>query len=178
MQIDMKDSIAQAAKNLVINKGVKKLTVKDIVDECHITRQAFYYHFEDIPALFRWILDRNSTQILTEAQTMKNGEEKLRYLFLLAINSLPYMKKGLETNYGYELEQILTQYTMHLFEQICDEEGLYRSCTRFDVNLILRYHCQAILGLLRNWTDADTKNLDQIVHITYQLITEGISPLA
>ena len=88
------------------------------------------------------------------------------------------MKKGLETNYGYELEQILTQYTMHLFEQICDEEGLYRSCTRFDVNLILRYHCQAILGLLRNWTDADTKNLDQIVHITYQLITEGISPLA
>ena len=76
MQIDMKDSIAQAAKNLVINKGVKKLTVKDIVDECHITRQAFYYHFEDIPALFRWILDRNSTQILTEAQTMKNGEEK------------------------------------------------------------------------------------------------------
>ena len=91
MQIDMKDSIAQAAKNLVINKGVKKLTVKDIVDECHITRQAFYYHFEDIPALFRWILDRNSTQILTEAQTMKNGEEKLRYLFLLAINSLPYM---------------------------------------------------------------------------------------
>lgn len=109
---------------------------------------------------------------------MKNGEEKLRYLFLLAINSLPYMKKGLETNYGYELEQILTQYTMHLFEQICDEEGLYRNCTRFDVNLILRYHCQAILGLLRNWTDADTKNLDQIVHITYQLITEGISPLA
>ena len=178
MQIDMKDSIAQAAKNLVINKGVKKLTVKDIVDECHITRQAFYYHFEDIPALFRWILDRNSTQILTEAQTMKNGEEKLRYLFLLAINSLPYMKKGLETNYGYELEQILTQYTMHLFEQICDEEGLYRNCTRFDVNLILRYHCQAILGLLRNWTDSDTKNLDQIVHITYQLITEGISPLA
>ena len=178
MPTDMKRTIAEAAQTLLTERHVKKLTVKDIVEQCHITRQAFYYHFEDIPALFRWILDRNSTQILTEAQTMKNGEEKLRYLFLLAINSLPYMKKGLETNYGYELEQILTQYTMHLFEQICDEEGLYRNCTRFDVNLILRYHCQAILGLLRNWTDADTKNLDQIVHITYQLITEGISPLA
>lgn len=178
MPVDMKETIAEAARKLLMEKNRKKLTVKDIVEECNITRQAFYYHFEDIPALFRWILDRNSTQILTEAQTMKNGEEKLRYLFLLAINSLPYMKKGLETNYGYELEQILTQYTMHLFEQICDEEGLYRNCTRFDVNLILRYHCQAILGLLRNWTDADTKNLDQIVHITYQLITEGISPLA
>lgn len=41
----------------------------------------------------------------------------------------------------------------------------------------LRYHSQAILGLLRHWTDADTKNLDQIVHIVFQLMTEGISPV-
>ena len=52
MAVDMKESIAQAAKVLLTEKGVKKLTVKDIVDACHITRQAFYYHFEDIPALF------------------------------------------------------------------------------------------------------------------------------
>lgn len=109
---------------------------------------------------------------------MKSGEEKLRYLFLLAIHALPYMKKRMETNYRYELEQILTQYTMHMFEQMCDEEGLYQNCSRFEVNLILRYHCQAIMGLLRNWTEADTKNLDQIVHVVYRLMTEGISPLS
>lgn len=178
MQVNAKDSIAQAAKNLVMKKGVKRLTVKDIVEECHITRQAFYYHFGDIPALFRWILERDYEQTLLEAKSMKNGEEKLRYLFLLAIHALPYMKKGMETNYRYELEQILTQYTMHMFEQMCDEEGLYQNCSRFEVNLILRYHCQAIMGLLRNWTEADTKNLDQIVHVAYRLMTEGISPLS
>ncbi|MGI5894324.1 MAG: TetR/AcrR family transcriptional regulator [Candidatus Merdivicinus sp.] len=177
MPVDIKDSIAQAAKNLVIKKGVKKLTVKDIVEECHITRQAFYYHFEDIPALFRWILERNSEQTLQEAKAMKNGEEKLRYLFLLAINSLPYMKKGMETNYRYELEHILTQYTIHLFKQMCDEEGLYQNCSRLEVDLILRYHSQAIMGFLRNWTETDTKNLDQIVHVIYRLMTEGISPI-
>lgn len=177
MHADLKDSIAQAAISLVMKKGVKRLTVKDIVEECHITRQAFYYHFEDIPALFQWILERDSEQTLLEAKTMKNGEEKLRYLFLLAINALPYMKKGMETNYRYELEKMLTQYAMRMFEQMCDEEGLYKNCSRFEVNLILRYHCQAILGLLRNWTEADTKNLDQIVHVTYRLITEGSSPL-
>lgn len=112
MQADLKDSIAQAAISLVMKKGVKRLTVKDIVEECHITRQAFYYHFEDIPALFQWILERDSEQTLLEAKTMKNGEEKLRYLFLLAINALPYMKKGMETNYRYELEKMLTQYAM------------------------------------------------------------------
>ena len=49
MPVDMKEVIAQAAMKLLIEKHAKKLTVKDIVEECHITRQTFYYHFADIP---------------------------------------------------------------------------------------------------------------------------------
>ena len=56
------------------------------------------------------------------------------------------------------------------------EEGLYQDCTRFEVKLILRYHSQAILGLFRDWTEDDTKNLDQIVHTVFRILTEGISP--
>lgn len=178
MPVDTKEAIAQAAKALLAQKGVKKLTVKDIVEACNITRQAFYYHFEDIPALFRWVLERDTQRTMLEAKTLESGEARLRFLFVVAINALPYMKKGMESNYRQELEQLLMQYTQRLFEQICDEESLYQDCTRFEVNLILRYHCQAIMGLLRNWTDADTKNLDQIVHLTYRLIFEGIPPLA
>lgn len=176
MQAEMKDTIARAAKELVIKKGVKKLTVKDIVEECHITRQAFYYHFEDIPDLLRWILDRDSERTIAEAGAMKNGEEKLQYLFLLAVNALPYMKKGLETNYRAEFEKILTQHIMYLFEQICDKEGLYKNRTRMEMNLILRYHCHAIMGIWRSWTDTDTEHLEHIVNVIYRLITEGISP--
>ena len=165
MPLDMKDTIAQAAESLIMKRGVKKLTVKDIVEECHITRQAFYYHFEDIPALFRWILNRDSEQIITEVKAMEKGEEKLRYLFLLAVNALPYMKKGMETNYRDELERMLTQYTGKLFEYMCDEEGLYQGCSRWEAKLIFRYHCQAIIGLFLSWTEEDTKNLDKIVHV-------------
>lgn len=174
---DMKETIAQAAKTILLERNVKKLTVKDIVEECQITRQAFYYHFEDIPALFRWILERDTQRTLLEARALGNGEARLRCLFITAINALPYMKKGMESNYREELELLLAQYLQRLFEQVCDAEGLYQTCTRFEVKLILRYHSQAILGLLRNWTEEDTKNLDQIVHIAYRLMTEGISPV-
>jgi len=174
---DMKETIAQAAKTILLERNVKKLTVKNIVEECQITRQAFYYHFEDIPALFRWILERDTQRTLLEARALGNGEARLRCLFIMAINALPYMKKGMESNYREELELLLAQYLQRLFEQVCDAEGLYQTCTRFEVKLILRYHSQAILGLLRNWTEEDTKNLDQIVHIAYRLMTEGISPV-
>ena len=51
MAVDTKELIAEAVKRLLMQKKVKKLTVKDIVDECSITRQTFYYHFEEIPRL-------------------------------------------------------------------------------------------------------------------------------
>lgn len=39
MPADMKEAIAQAARTLLTAQHVKKLTVKDLVEQCHITRQ-------------------------------------------------------------------------------------------------------------------------------------------
>ncbi len=177
MATDMKETIAQAAKTLLIEKGIKKLTVKDIVQECNITRQSFYYHFDDIPALFLWMLEQDTQRTMLEAKELESEEDRLRYLFVVAINAMPYVKKGMESSYRDELERLLRRYIQRFFEQACETEGLYRNCTNFEVKLILRYHYQAILGLLWNWSEADTKNLDQIVHVVFRLINEGISPL-
>ena len=176
MANDRKEVIAAAAKKLLMEKNLKKLTVKDIVEECRITRQTFYYHFEDIPALFRWMLEQDTDRVLLEVRSLDSGEARLRYLFILAINAMPYIKKGMESNYRQELERYLAQHTQHLLERLCDEYGLYQDRTRFEVSLILRYHSQAILGLMRNWTEADRKNLDQIVHTVFSLMTGRIAP--
>ena len=42
LPVDMKELIAEAARTLLTDHHVKKLTVKDIVEQCPITRQAFY----------------------------------------------------------------------------------------------------------------------------------------
>lgn len=68
---------------------MEKLTVKDIVEECHITRQTFYYHFEDIPALIQWVLDRSTEKMLKEIQQQDNVEDKLRYFFLTVLDAAP-----------------------------------------------------------------------------------------
>ena len=73
MPVDMKEAIAAAARTLVMDKHVKKLTVKDIVEECGITRQAFYYHFADIPELLQWVLERETAQILQRSRQQGGG---------------------------------------------------------------------------------------------------------
>ena len=48
MAVNAKSMIADAFIKLSGEKNIDKITVKDIVDECGISRQSFYYHFQDI----------------------------------------------------------------------------------------------------------------------------------
>ena len=173
----MKETIAEATRRLLVDKKVKKLTVKDIVEECHITRQAFYYHFEGIGEMFRWIIKRITEQVTREMRAQENAEQGLRYFFLVAVNMIPYFKRGLQSNYRDELERLLSEAVYGFFEQAVETDGLYPSRTRAEVKVILRYHTQAVTGIMRSWTEEDTKNLDQIVHLIYLTMVGRLSPL-
>lgn len=109
MAVDMKEIIAQETKKLLFDKKVKKLTVKDIVDACHITRQAFYYHFADIPELIKWML------------------EQLRRFFTTAVNARSVIKKGLESNYGKEAEKLLIQNMQALIRRVAEKQGRFKA---------------------------------------------------
>ena len=174
--MDMKEIIAEAARKLILEKKVKKLTVKDIVEECQITRQAFYYHFEGIPDMIQWSIKRGTRRLLEACKEQGGAEAALKYLFVFAINAIPEVRKGIESNYGKELEQTLMQGTCELFESIVEEENLYQNYSRQELKLILRYHSYAIFGILQDWTPEDTKNLDMIVHEVYLIMMGKNAP--
>ena len=158
-----------------MQKKVKKLTVKDIVDECSITRQTFYYHFEDIPDLLKWVLERGTDKMVEETLTQGNAEKGLRCLFLLALNARPYVEHGLKPTTGMRLSGWWRNNFSH-FSCGWWKRGLYAQCSHADLKLVMRYHSQAVLGLLKNWTEADSGDLDHIVHIVHQLVAGEISP--
>jgi len=48
-------AFAESLKRLMAKTDFNKISVKDIVDDCGLTRQAFYYHFKDKYDLMNWI---------------------------------------------------------------------------------------------------------------------------
>ena len=48
MPVQVKPMIAEAFIRLSKQKNIDKITVKDLVEACGISRQTFYYHFQDI----------------------------------------------------------------------------------------------------------------------------------
>lgn len=170
MPTEMKEIIAQAAQRLISEKHIKKLTVKDIAEECQITRQSFYYHFEDIPALFRYILQRDGERLQRKSNRLNDPEEALKHFFHMAINAIPDIRRGMQTNYREELQQLMYEYIYRLLEAEEEKVSLYAGFSSADKKLFLRYHSCALLGILQQWGDKDTDNLDEIVHKLYLLL--------
>lgn len=173
MAVDMKRLIALETQKLIYENKVEKLTVKDIVDACHITRQAFYYHFANIPELLKWILEERSNELFLEFENSNDIEGQIRYLLLFSINAQPVLKKGLESKYGIELEDLLIQNMEKLLHRLVEKEGGLKNCTPFEQKVIIQYHCQAMIGIMRHWSYKDSKRVDEIAHGLFLTITKG-----
>lgn len=59
-----KDLLSDAMWKLLELKSYNKITVNDIVDECDLNRNTFYYHFPNIPTLLEFSIKKWANEII------------------------------------------------------------------------------------------------------------------
>ena len=64
MPVDVKQVIAETFAGLLEHKNVEKITVKELVDACHISRQTFYYHFQDTMEVIEYLMEQRLQKTL------------------------------------------------------------------------------------------------------------------
>lgn len=69
-----KKAIKDAFAELLGEKPLAKITVKDIVERCGINRNSFYYHFQDIPSLIEEIVTEEADKIISEYHSIDSIE--------------------------------------------------------------------------------------------------------
>ena len=57
-------AIMDSCLRLLEERPVDKITVKDIVEDCGINRNTFYYHFSDLPSLVEAIIREDAEQAI------------------------------------------------------------------------------------------------------------------
>ena len=73
-----KEIIAKTFTELLDEKPMSKITVKDIVERCGVNRNTFYYHFKDIYDLVEWSCLEDATQALQGKKTYETWQEGLQ----------------------------------------------------------------------------------------------------
>lgn len=63
--MDTKYKLANALKELMKTKSFRTISIKDITSFVGVNRNTFYYHFEDINALIKWIIEEDTKDVKT-----------------------------------------------------------------------------------------------------------------
>lgn len=60
--LNTKRTLAESLKKIMKKKSLSKITVSEIIADCGLNRKTFYYHFEDIYALVKWIFENEAIE--------------------------------------------------------------------------------------------------------------------
>ena len=75
-----KKTLADALKRLLEKKPLAKITVSDIIRECGLNRKTFYYHFQDIHELLKWMLNQEAIARIKSFSAAMEFEEGMLFL--------------------------------------------------------------------------------------------------
>lgn len=64
LSLKTQQCLAAALKNAMENKKLSKITISELCAACNVNRKTFYYHFQDIYALLKWMLEQEAIDVV------------------------------------------------------------------------------------------------------------------
>ncbi len=153
----MADFTRKAIRNsfikLLNEKPLKQITVKDIVDDCGVNRNTFYYHFQDIPQLVETIVKEDADRMVQEHPNISSLEDCLEAMIGFALEN----RKAVLHIYRSVARDIYEQYQWRVCEHIVtmyiDEISAGRTVSEDDRKLLIEYVKCVCFGIVIGWLE-------------------------
>lgn len=150
-------AIMQSCIRLLEERPYDKISVKDIVEDCGVNRNTFYYHFADLPSLVEEIIREETEQIMREHAQVGSLRECLESTMSFAMRHRRaalhlYNSANREMFERYLLEicqQVVTRYV----EQVCGDIPVRENDKRI---IIQAYRCECF-GYVISWLGTGMK---------------------
>lgn len=150
-------AIMQSCSRLLEERPVDKITVKDIVDDCQINRNTFYYHFNDLPSLITEILKEDTEKIIRETRNAHSLWEYLESAVQYALDHrravLHIFRSSNRIVFEQHLFLICQQTADRYVEELCSDMPVKEDDKRI---IIQAYKCECF-GQIMNWLSCDMK---------------------
>ena len=150
-----KKAIEASFIKLLTERPLSQITVKDIVTDCGINRNTFYYYFEDVPKLIETVVEEDAAAIIQTYPTVDNFGDCLQAVLDTALS-----KKRAVLHIYHSVNRNI--YEMYLWK-VCDYAiETYLSAVlkghkikENDLNIMKNYYSSLGFGIVSNWLRND-----------------------
>lgn len=173
-----KQAIKASFVKLLNEKPLNQITVKDIVEDCGINRNSFYYHFADIPALLEEVIMDQANNIINEYPTVDSMETCMDAIVAYALKSkksvyhiFNSVNRGMYEHYLLDIcHSFVEQYINTAFGEL--------PLAADDKELIITFYACECFGQIINWISGGMKvDLQRQLHRLFELRRDMIEDL-
>ena len=172
--LNTKKTIAASLKKFMERKPLSKITVSEIVTDCGINRNTFYYHFEDIQALLKWMLEQEAVEVLKNFDLLLDYEDAINFVLDYVEENKHILNCAYDSMGRDELKRFFYDDFCGIMLKIVTrlEEILGLSLSDDFRNFICDFYTEALtaklIEVMRSKQPYDREKLIRFISITFQ----------
>lgn len=172
MGADVKREITETLLRLLEKKSLEKITVKELVTLCGISRQTFYYHFEDVLDVVDWWTRQGAQHLMEESLHTDDPRKVLRLFVDYTAEHRQTLQHLLASRWREQLVRRLVQVFTTYLQDMLHRMHPNLAMSPADEEAFLTFYACGISGLLMEQqvrTDAEKEALvNQLYWLLFQ----------
>ncbi len=154
MRHTTKEALAEAFEGLLEKRSIDRITVKDIVTECGVNRQTFYYHFRDIHDLMEWALVKViETYAGPNFSVDKDWQEQIKQLFHLFYLHRTVLLHGYDATNRMQYERVVIKWVTQMMRGRIDTYPQAAQVPEEKKEFISMVYARGCAGFLLEWVE-------------------------
>lgn len=142
---------AAALKELMAQKPIDRITIHDLTERCGIRRQTFYYHFEDVYDLLRWMFQAEAVALLKQHEGTLLWQEGMLQLFHYIEDNRAVCLCALKSVGREHLKRFFQADIYAIIHRTVEQIGTEAGVTQEDIALLTHIYVVASAGVVESW---------------------------
>ena len=173
-----KSAISEAFFRIAKTRPPEKITVRDIVVECGVTRNTFYYYFRDVYDVIEDAFLTIASGIESKADPASRLSDMLGETVEFLENHRAAMKNIISSVGRSALQKNLSKAVDRvLLSALQSEAQAYKNVSEDDLRLIAAVGREALLGVLLDWLESNEKTSPKHILARLNELFDGVIPV-
>lgn len=148
--LQTKTMLCTSLKKIMKHKAFSKITVTELIKDCNLNRKTFYYHFEDIYGLLKWMLEQEAFKVIEQFDVLTDYKDAFDFI-LDYVNENAYFLNCIYDSIGRDqLKRFFYKDFIGLMEKIIrdTEDRMNLSIDDHYRSFLCCFYTEAIAGML------------------------------
>lgn len=153
LALSTKRALAQSFRNLLSRRTLDKITVKDIVEDCGVNRQTFYYHFHDVYDLLEWIFEDMMESMTAEELDYDDWAQGLDRIVALMLGERRLILNAYHSISHEAVSQFIKRWLRPFIAAIVDREAGGMDIAAEDRDFVVDLFTLGAIGFVTEWVE-------------------------